>query len=96
MVGGPAGRVARVEPVEWLEDGVYRITVESGGNIVVKPNGLPLPPVGKELEVRIFSETANSEPLAACYCRVGTEVCVEEYSYPQARKQVLSAPSRPS
>lgn len=82
MVGGPAGRVADVQSVEWLEDGVYRITVGSGGDIMVKPSGLSLPPVGAELEVRIYSESANSDPLAGCYCQVGTNVCVEEYSYP--------------
>lgn len=82
VVGGPAGRVAGVQAVDWLEEGVYRITVESGGDIMVKPDGLPLPQIGADLEVRIFSETANSEPLAGCYCQIGTNVCVEEYSYP--------------
>ena len=81
-VSGPAGRVAEVQSVEWLEEGVYRITVESGGDIMVKPEGLPLPPVGAELEVRIYSQSVASEPLAGCYCQVGTDICVEEYSYP--------------
>jgi len=82
VVGGPAGRVANIEPVDWLEDGVYRITVESGGDIMVKPGDLPLPPIGSVLEVRIYSRTPNSEPLAGCYCQVATNICVAEYSYP--------------
>ena len=82
VVGGPAGRVADIKPVEWFEDGVYRITVNSGGDIMVEPGDLPLPPIGAELEVRICSRTPNSEPLAGCYCQVGTQLCVEEYSYP--------------
>ena len=76
------GRVARIEPVEWLEDGVYRIVVESGGEIMTKPGNLPMPPIGAELELRIFSDTRNSEPFAGCYCQAGTSICVEEYAYP--------------
>ena len=82
VVGGPAGRIANIEPVDWLKDGVYRIIVESGGDIMVKPGDLPLPPIGAVLEVRIYSQTPNSEPLAGCYCQVGTNICVAEYSYP--------------
>jgi hypothetical protein len=75
------GRVARLEPVKWFEDGVYRVTVESGGDFMTRPGGLPLPEVGSELQYRIFSKDANSEPIAACYCVEGTDLCVEEYSF---------------
>ena len=81
VVTGPAGRISSIEPVQWLEDGVFRITVESGGDILVRPDGLPLPPIGAELEVRIFSASRNADPVAGCYCQVGTDLCVEEYAY---------------
>jgi len=77
----PGGRVARIEQVDWFEDGVYRITVESGGIIMTKPDGLRIPPVGAELEFRIYSESKSAQPFAGCYCQVGTDICVEEYSY---------------
>lgn len=82
VVTGYGGRVARIEPVAWLEDGVYRITVESGGDIMIKPGDLPLPEIGAELEARIFSESRNADPFAGCYCQVGTDICVEEYGFP--------------
>ena len=78
----PAGTVKSIEKIEWFEDGVYRIIVASGGEIFVKPDGLPLPSEGVKLEMRIFSTSENGEPLAGCYCQTGTDLCLEEYSYP--------------
>lgn len=75
------GVVARIEPVKWFEDGVFRVTVESGGDFMTRPGELPLPEVGSELQYRIFSKDANAEPLAACYCVKGSDLCVEEYSF---------------
>ncbi len=82
ILTSPGGRVARIEPVEWFEDGVYRITVKSGGVIMTRPDGLPMPPVGADLELRVYSKSKSALPFAGCYCQVGTNVCVEEYSYP--------------
>ena len=82
LLTSPGGRVARIDPVEWFEDGVYRITVDSGGVIMTRPGDLPIPPVGAVLEFRAFSEGKNALPFAGCYCQVGTDVCVEEYTYP--------------
>lgn len=75
------GRVFRIEPVEWFEDGVYRITVESGGVIMTKPGTLPMPQIGAELELRVFSKNRNLGPFASCYCQVESNICVEEYTY---------------
>lgn len=75
------GRVEAIAPVEWLEEGVYRVTVESGGQFMTRPGKLPMPRIGSSLEYRIFSRDANSAPLAACYCQTGTDICVEEYAY---------------
>lgn len=76
------GRVARIEPVEWFEDGVYRVTVESGGVIMTRPGTRPMPPVGADLEHRIFSKNGQALPFAGCYCQTGTDICIEEYTYP--------------
>lgn len=82
VLTSPGGRVARIEPVAWFEDGVYRITLETGGVIMIRPQGLPMPSVGAELELRVFSKDRHQIPFAGCYCQPGTEVCVEEYTYP--------------
>ena len=79
---GAGGKVARIDPVEWFEDGVYQITVESGGVIMTRPGEFPMPPIGAELELRVYSKTKQDLPMAGCYCVVGTDLCVEEYSYP--------------
>ena len=62
------GRVAAIVPVDWFEQGVYRITVESGGQFMVRPGDLSIPQAGSDLEYRIFSRDASSEQLAECYC----------------------------
>ncbi|MGB5202516.1 MAG: hypothetical protein WBN68_07775 [Sedimenticolaceae bacterium] len=72
--------------MQWFEDGVYRITVDSGGVIMTKPDGLPMPPVGAGLELRIYSEEKGNQPLAGCYCQKGTTICVEEYRYPRTTR----------
>jgi len=75
------GRVAAINPVEWLEQGVYRVTVESGGQFMIRHGKQQqIPQVGSNLEYRIFSRDANSTPLAACYCQRGTDVCVKDYA----------------
>ena len=81
MLRSNGGRVAAVDAVAWLEEGVYRVTVESGGQFMIRPGSLPIPQVGSDLEYRIFSRSSNSAPLAACYCQTGTEICVEEYAF---------------
>jgi len=48
---------------------------------MTRPGGLSIPQVGSDLEYRIFSRSSNSEPLAACYCQTGAEICVEEYAF---------------
>lgn len=82
ILTSPGGTIERIEPVEWFEDGVYRITVESGGIFMTRPEGLPMPSVGAELEFRVYSKTKESIPFAGCYCQIGTGICVEEYTYP--------------
>lgn len=83
VLTSPAGKVKKIEPIEaWFEDGVYQITVESGGVIMVKPEGLPLPPIGSRLEMRVFSKSKTDMPMAGCYCLIGTDACLEEYTYP--------------
>jgi len=82
VVVANGGRVAKIEPVEWLEDGVFRITTASGGTIMSRPLGLPMPPIGARLELRIYSVDKDAVPFGGCYCQVGTNLCVEEYSYP--------------
>jgi hypothetical protein len=82
ILNSDGGRVAAIDPVEWLEQGVYRVTVKSGGQFMIRPGKKqPIPQVGSNLEYRIFSRDANSAPLAACYCQRGTAICVEEYAY---------------
>lgn len=76
------GRIARIEPIEWLEDGVYKITLESGGVIMARPGRLAMPQIGSKLELRVFSKTHETLPFAGCYCQAGTEVCIEEYTFP--------------
>ena len=76
------GRVKKIAPVEWFEDGVYQVTVESGGVFMTRLGDLPMPELGSDLEFRIYSKDAASLPMAGCYCRKGTDICVEEYSYP--------------
>lgn len=39
VLTSPGGRVARIEPVAWFEDGVYRITLETGGGYHDSPAG---------------------------------------------------------
>ncbi len=79
---GNSGRVAKIKPAEWMGDGVLQIQLESGDIIITKPGELPLPPVGAELEIRIYSDSREGEPFAGCYCQKGTDICVKEYTYP--------------
>lgn len=78
----PWGTVARIEPVEWFEDGVYRIALESGDVIITQTDDRPALPVGATLERRIYMQMNDQQDVAGCYCQTGTDVCVEEYSYP--------------
>lgn len=77
----PSGVVARIEDVEWFEDGVKRITLNSGSIIMVRPLNLPMPSIGSDLELRSFTKIADEAPFAGCYCQSGTEICLEEYTY---------------
>ncbi len=76
-----SGRVAEIKPAEWMAEGTLQIRLESGDVIITRPGELPLPPVGAELEIRIYSDSREEMPFAGCYCQKGTDICVEEYTY---------------
>ena len=78
----PSGVVSSISDVEWFEDGVKQITLESRMVIIVRPLDLALPAVGSNLELRSFTRKAGEAPFAGCYCQVGTDICLEEYTYP--------------
>ena len=78
----PSGVVANIKDVEWFEDGVKQITLDSREIIMIRPLDLPLPAVGSNLELRSFTRKAGEAPFAGCYCQVGTDICLEEYTYP--------------
>ena len=78
----PSGVVASIEDVEWFEDGVKQITLKSRDVIVVRPGLLPMPSVGANLELRSFTKSPSEAPFAGCYCQSGTDICLEEYTYP--------------
>ncbi|NNJ90825.1 MAG: hypothetical protein HKP55_04035 [Gammaproteobacteria bacterium] len=78
----PSGSVANIEGIEWFEDGVKQITLKSRAVIMVRPLNLPLPAVGSKLELRSFIKNPGDAPFAGCYCQVGTDICLEEYTYP--------------
>ncbi len=76
-----SGRVTEIKPTEWMAEGTLQIRLESGDVIITRPGELPLPPIGAELEIRIYSDSREGMPFAGCYCQKGTDICVEEYTY---------------